>query len=102
MRKSTTQLTLDKLEAEGYRADIVERRKGPVTKDLFGIIDVLAVREGETLAVQVTSRSNVSTRLRKIADSDSIADIRAAGWTVHVHGWDKRNGEYRCKTVDVS
>ena len=102
MRKSTTQLTLDKLAAEGYRADVVERRTGPITKDLFGIVDVLAIREGETLAVQTTSRSNVSTRIRKIADSDSIADIRAAGWTVLVHGWDRKDGQDRCKVVDVS
>ena len=100
--KSTTQLTLDKLAAEGYRADIVERRKGPVTKDLFGIIDVLGIRGGETLAVQTTSRSNLSSRIRKIAESEAISDIRAAGWEVHVHGWDKKNGEVRCKVVNLS
>ena len=39
--------------------------------DLFGCWDVLAIRDGETIAVQTTSRSNVSSRAKKIAEAES-------------------------------
>ena len=72
-------------------------------KDMFNVVDLLAIREGETLAVQTTSASNVSARVKKITESDAIADIRAAGWGFHVHGWKRgTNGRYTLREVDVS
>ena len=102
---SPTQRSKAYLEKQGYRVAIVEtwcpfsRRR----KDLYGIIDLLGIRPGETLAVQTTSASNVSARVKKIAESDAIADIRAAGWGFHVHGWKRgTNGRYTLREVDVS
>jgi len=103
-----TQRTLKKLRAEGYTAAVVERRNPGafITHDLFGFIDVLAIREGETLAVQTTSGSNVSARIKKIAESEHLAAVRAAGWTIHGHGWRKRKRGNRhlweCRVEDVS
>ena len=102
---SPTQRSKAHLEKQGYRVAITEhwcpfshRRK-----DFFNIVDLLAIREGETLAVQTTSGSNVSARVKKIAESDAIADIRAAGWGFHVHGWKRgTNGRYTLREVDVS
>ena len=102
---SPTQRSKAHLEKQGYRVAITEhwcpfshRRK-----DLFSIVDLLAIREGETLAVQTTSASNMSARVKKIAESDAIADIRAAGWGFHVHGWKRgTNGRYTLREVDVS
>ena len=102
---SPTQRSKAHLEKQGYRVAITEhwcpfshRRK-----DLFNIVDLLAIREGETLAVQTTSGSNVSARVKKITESDAIADIRAAGWGFHVHGWKRgTNGRYTLREVDVS
>ena len=80
------------LQAEGWTTvekvehyNHMQRR----THDLFGIFDILAVGPQGTLAVQVTSASNTAARIRKIADSDAIGDVREAGWTVEVHGWRK-------------
>lgn len=71
--------------------------------DLFQCWDVLAIKDEETIAVQVTSRANVSARLRKIAEADSTPHLRRAGWTLLVHGWDKgQDGKWRLKEVDVS
>ena len=102
---SPTQRTLKKLRADGWLCAVVEKRN-PVTKtlnDLFGFIDVLAIREGETLAVQTTGASNLSSRIKKIADHENIAAVRAAGWAIHCHGWGKRaNGRWECREVDVS
>jgi hypothetical protein len=79
-----TQLTLKHLRDLGYTAEVTERWNphARIRQDLFGIIDVIALRGAETLAVQTTSASNVPARIRKIADSEHIAAIREAGWTV--------------------
>ena len=100
-----TQRTLAKLRKEGWTAAVVERRNPGVfkTHDLFGFIDVLAIREGETLAVQTTSGPNVASRVKKIAEAEHLAAVRAAGWAIHVHGW-RKNAKQRweCRVVDCS
>lgn len=93
------------LEKLGYRVAVVERWNPHVRirQDLFGIIDLLAIREGETLAVQTTSASNMSSRIRKIAESDATPHVRGAGWRIVVHGWRKgTNGRWILREVDVS
>lgn len=93
------------LEKLGYRVAITERWNphARIRQDLFGIIDLIGIREGETVGVQTTSGSNVSARVRKIADSEATPDIRAAGWRILVHGWTKgKNGRYTLREVDVS
>lgn len=104
MSLSPTALTLRKLRTDGYAAEVVEHWNphARVRNDLFGIIDVLALRGTETLGVQATSDSNVSARVHKIADSPTIAAIREAGWSVQVWGWRKVAGRWTCRTVDVS
>lgn len=102
---SPTELTLRHLRRAGYLAEVTERwipmaRK---RKDLFGVVDVLALQGPQTLAVQTTSASNVSARVQKIADSDCVRFIRAAGWTLVVHGWRKgKDGKYQLRIVDCS
>ena len=99
--------TVKLLRDRGYRVANVEKYNH-ITKrrtDLFGFIDVLAIREGETLAVQTTSYANVSSRIRKIESdelADALADVRAAGWGLHVHGWHKKNNRWVCREVDIS
>jgi hypothetical protein len=100
-----TQLTLRYLREQGYTAEVTEKWNphARVRNDLFGIVDVLALKGDETLAVQTTSATNVSARIRKIADAPTIAAIREAGWTFHVHGWAKKSGRWvLARNVDVS
>ncbi len=102
---SPTQRTLALLRKRGYRAAVVEKwnAHARIRQDLFGVVDVLAIKDGETLAVQATSASNVASRVEKIAISEATPDIRAAGWSFHVHGWRKKpNGRWHCREVDVS
>lgn len=73
-----------------------------IRKDLFGWIDLLAIRDGETLAVQTTSWSNMSSRVNKIAESDTIDAVRKAGWTIWVIGWKKDKHRWVHKITDVS
>lgn len=88
----------------GYLAAVVEKfnHHAKVRQDLFGVVDVLAIGPDGTLAVQATSYSNVSSRVRKIAEYENTAAIREAGWRFEVHGWRKVGGRWTCRVVDVS
>ncbi len=100
-----TQRTLAKLRADGWTTAIVEHwnAHARIRQDLFGFIDILALREGETLAVQATSGSNVSARVAKIAASETAPIVRKAGWRIEVWGWRKNAaGKYVLRVEDVS
>ena len=105
-KKSPTQLTIDYLYAEG--CDLVQKVEvwNPFArkrKDLFDCWDVLAVKGQETIAVQTTSRGNISARAAKIAEAASTPALRRAGWRLIIHGWDKGPDKLpRVKIVDVS
>lgn len=100
---SPTQRSLKFLREQGYTATVTEHwnQYARIRQDLFGFVDVLAVRRGETLGVQCTSASNVSSRVNKIADHENTPRLREAGWALQVHGWTKgKRGAPR--VVDVS
>ena len=92
------------LEADGWRVATVEHWNAFTKRrhDLFGFIDLLAIRPGETLAVQATSASNVAARVSKIANHPNVGAVREAGWRIAVHGWGKRGGRWVCREVDCS
>lgn len=106
MTTSPTTLSLKALRDAGYVAAVVEHFNPHkrIRQDLFGFIDIIAIRPGETLAVQTTSRSNMAARVRKIADHANVAAVREAGWRIEVHGWaqKKPRARWECRTVDVS
>lgn len=100
-----TQRTLERLRADGWVAAVVEKWNPAVKRrnDLFGFIDVLAIREGETLAVQATSGSNVASRITKIGESEHVGAVRRAGWRIQVWGWRKNAaGRWTLRVEDVS
>ena len=72
------------LEADDYVVDVVERinRIGKIVwrNDLFGCFDLLAIGPvGEVRAIQVTSRSNVSARVKKLTEKEDNAALAALG-----------------------
>lgn len=101
-----TQLSLRHLRDEGWMVDVCERwvpsgMGQQVRKDLFGMIDLVAVREGETMGVQTTSASNASSRVAKMSDAEHApmrAALHAAGWALVVHGWRKSTRDGRACT----
>lgn len=101
---SPTQLTLREMRKRGYRVAVVEHWNhfARIRQDLFGCIDILCIGGGETIAIQATSYSNVSARIRKVAEADAIGDMREAGWTVLVHGWRKIKNKWELREEDVS
>lgn len=102
---SPTQRSKSFLEGRGYQVEVTEHWNpfARVRKDLFGFIDMLAIREGEILGVQTTSRSNMSARIRKIAEHENVAAVRKAGIRIEVHGWGKNKaGRWEVKVEDIS
>jgi hypothetical protein len=101
---SPTARTLAKLRKEGWRPWVVEtfNHFTKTRLDLFHVGDVLAIRGAETLLVQATSYSNVSARVRKIADADATPAIREAGWRLEVWGWHKVGRFWQARIVDCS
>jgi hypothetical protein len=91
------------LEGDGYKVAIVEHYNGFTKRkhDLFGCIDILAIGAGETIAVQVTSKSNMSSRRHKIQDSDAYPEMVRAGWRVQIHGWHKEGNRWQCKVEEL-
>lgn len=103
---SPTALTLRQLRTMGYPAvEVVERwiPGANIRKDLFGFIDILAIDgDGGVLAVQATSRSNLSARARKIAESDLVGYVRKAGIEIQCWGWHKKDGCWVADIKDMS
>lgn len=100
-----TQRSLAEMRKRGYRCAVVERWNphARIRQDLFGVVDLLAIGNGETVAIQTTSGSNVAARVAKITDSEAMPDMRAVGWKIVVHGWRKAaNGRWTLREVDVS
>lgn len=103
-KTSPTQRTLAELRKRGYLAAVVEKWNphARIRQDLFGLIDVIGLREGETVGIQTTTAAHVADRVQKIADSDKVAMIRKAGWKIVVHGWRKAAGRWVLREVDCS
>lgn len=106
-----TQRTLAALRDDGWTAAVVERWNphARIRQDLFGIVDILAVRDGRTLAVQTTAGSCVSARVAKLQASPALPLLLRAGWVVQVHGWRrvklKRGGKalrWACRVIDMN
>jgi len=99
-----TQRSLKYLRDEGYLVAIVEHWQpfARIRKDLWGWADLLAIKRGEVLAVQVTSEG-VANRVAKVTNSETIGRVREAGIRVEVHGWRKNaKGRYIQRVVDLS
>jgi hypothetical protein len=69
--------------------------------DLFGCIDLLAIGNGETVAVQVTSKDNLSSRRHKIEEADAYPEMLRSGWRIVLHGWYKDSNRWHVKEVEL-
>ena len=106
-RKTPQARAIQSLRADGYEVETVEQVKRipgrTWRKDLFGAFDLLAVNSsGDVKAVQVTSRSNVASRVTKLADLPVIGWLRRAGWTLEVWGYGKTKTLGDWRKVDLS
>lgn len=95
---SPTQRSLALLKKEGYLPAITEHWSSfaNIRQDLYGFLDIIALRGGEVgvLGVQTTSASNVSARVHKILGIPAYRLWLNCGNKLFVHGWGKKKGKY--------
>jgi predicted RecB family endonuclease len=86
---------LTDLRKEGWTPWVVEATIRHFKRDLFNCIDILAIRDGTTLAVQVTAGSAHANRATKVRSSEYLPLMLGAGWRVEVWSYRKAaNGRY--------
>jgi len=91
------------LREQHYLADVVERwiAQAGVRRDLFHCIDVLAVKPGEIIGVQVTTSSNLAARLKKAQALPELRAWLAAGGRFMLHGWALRGGRWQVRVLEL-
>ena len=103
-------LTKTTLEGQGYLVQNVEQTipgtRG-IKRDLYGFIDFLAINSQETLAIQATSRSNMSARKTKILGEkreNSRDWLSCPGRRLEIWGWgwDEKGKSWSLRTVEIT
>lgn len=108
---SPTQLTLRRLRRRSeLPVEVTERwcNFSKRRKDLFNIIDALAIEEDigsyklVTVGYQITSYSNMAARRTKIEENEVVGFLLETGWRIRVEGWKKVDGKWlsRCQEAD--
>lgn len=92
---SPTARTLAWLRKTGVKAGVVERwiklsKGGGIRKDLFGCIDVIALRHGRIIGIQCTSGSNHAAHLTKVRHNTELREWLACGGSYELWSWQKR------------
>lgn len=87
---------------QGYLVANVEKWNAftKTRHDLFGCIDILAIGNGETVAIQTTSKANMNSRIKKIEDSDALPIMLASNWRICVEGWYKIKNRWTVKEFE--
>ena len=104
-KASLSQRSKKYLEDLGYLVGAVEQviPHTFIRRDLFGLFDLVAIKDGTTIAVQVTSASNIMARVHKIEESENLPTVRKANWGLFVHGWKQnKEGKWTLKEIDIS
>jgi hypothetical protein len=102
---SPTQRSLKHMRDAGYLCAIVEKwnMHAKVRQDLYGFIDVLAIKGEDIVGVQATSGDggNVAARVAKIVDHENYSQVIAA-MRITVHGWRKNAaGRWTLREVEL-
>lgn len=103
MKTSPTQRTLKKLRDAGYTCAITEHWNpfARQRQDLFGFIDILAIKGKDILGIQTTTATNLSTRVKKIIKHKNYPLLKNAGIKICVHGWRKLKTGWDCKETSL-
>jgi hypothetical protein len=96
------QRSLAMLRANGWHCEIVERwnSHAKVKQDLWGFVDILAIRRGRLMAVQTTTGANMAARVKKIQASPLLELVSEVA-CVEVHGWRKLKSGWHCRVDGV-
>lgn len=102
MRKNYNDLTIKFLKNKGYVVERVERYNAFTRKrhDAFGIIDYIALKEGEILGVQSTGVNGKSIHKKTILSHKLTKTWLEAGGKLLLICWRKRGYRYTCDCTD--
>ena len=103
-KKSTMARSLELLRSEGYLTDITESYNffSKKRKDLFSIIDLVGIKDGEFLFVQTTTRPHMNERWEKIKRAPAtVLLLSIPGIKVEIHGWHKVGNRWECERWDL-
>jgi hypothetical protein len=92
------------LRRGGYVGGVVERwiPGANVRKDFLGCIDIIVVRQDETLAVQATTIGNMAHRIAKAQGQPGLLKWLEGGTRLfQVHGWYKRGRRWETKITEL-
>jgi len=91
------------LEADGWYCEKVEHWNAfaRIRQDLFGFVDLLCLRKGQVMGVQVTTRDKTSVRYQKIISSPLLSTVLDSGIVIHIHGWGKLKKGWDCKVIQI-
>lgn len=80
------------LREMGYVADVSERSLGKIRRDWCGFADIIAVKHGVTVFVQVTSRAHVKDRLDKVlANEHAMRLVAMPNCMIFVMGYSRED-----------
>jgi hypothetical protein len=112
-KKSPTARSLEELRALGATVAVVEQTvpRTFIKRDFLGFADLIAVfpgamvngchKYGKIVAIQVTSASNHSARLKKIAAEPRAKDWITAGGMIELHSWKKVAGRWVSRKEEI-
>lgn len=93
------------LRSHGFTPAVVERFNTFSKKrhDLFNAFDLVALHPHQhgLLGIQVTSRSNASSRRHKLCQNPLVALWLEAGCPAQLHTWGKVKGRWQCQRERV-
>jgi hypothetical protein len=102
-KTSPTQRSLAHLRKNGYLCAIVEKwnMHAKIRQDMFGIIDLVAIKDDDIIGIQATSGDNVSARITKISEHENYPIVIKA-MRIIVHGWRKNSmGKWILREVEL-
>lgn len=104
MSATPTSRSLGHLRKRGLDADVVEKWIPAVKrrKDLFGVIDIVAISDHACIGVQTTSASNLSARRTKAEEEPRLERWLKAGCRFELHGWGLKGARGKRKTYQLT
>lgn len=104
---SPTQHSLEYYRKQGYICQVVEYFNAFAKRriDLFGCIDIVAIKDGEVgvLGIQTTSKSNMQARILKTKKEPIMKTWLAGGNAIVIDGWEKlKNGRYELTSYEIT
>ena len=95
--------SLEFMRKRGYVAEVAEKRlpiPGKfVTRDLFGVCDIVALGVGHLVGVQTTSLPLIKPHMDKYA-TEGLEMLKAwmkSGAKFEMHGWKKVKNRWKCR-----